>query len=124
MKGQWSLLLAILFALIVAIFAVINVDPVTVDFLFAKKSIPLILVIIGSVFMGGLIVGSVGMYRMFRLQRQLKVANKEIAMLSEKVEKSSPKAEEKPEVEKKPATEELEEDISEEDSTEENTVKE
>jgi lipopolysaccharide assembly protein A len=90
MKGQWSLLLAIVFALIVAIFAVINVDPVTVDFLYKTASIPLILVIIGSVLMGGLIVGSVGLYRMFLLQRQLKRLRAENASLVEKVNTLSP----------------------------------
>jgi lipopolysaccharide assembly protein A len=113
MKGQWSLILAILFALIVAIFAVINVEPVTVDFLFAKKSIPLILVVIGSVFMGGVIVGSVGLYRLYRIQRQLKTSQKENAILTEKVEKLTPQEEEK-----------LVSEKSDEDTTEEETVKE
>jgi lipopolysaccharide assembly protein A len=77
MKIQWNLILGLIFALIVAIFAVINVDPVRVNYLFGEAEWPLILVIIGSVLMGGLIVGSVGLFRLFVVQRKLKAAQKE-----------------------------------------------
>ncbi|MCM3708599.1 MULTISPECIES: LapA family protein [Cytobacillus] len=77
MKFQWTLLLGILFALIVAVFAVINVDNVTVNYLFGESQWPLILVILGSVLMGGLIVGSVGIVRIYSLQRQVKLLKRE-----------------------------------------------
>lgn len=76
MKFQWTLLLGLAFALIVAVFAVINVDPVTVNYLFGESEWPLILVILGSVLMGGIIVGSVGLFRMFVLQREVKTLKK------------------------------------------------
>lgn len=53
MKMQWSLIAGLIFALLTAIFAVINVDPVQVNLLFAKVSIPLILLIIGCTLIGG-----------------------------------------------------------------------
>ncbi|WP_174729947.1 LapA family protein [Mesobacillus harenae] len=77
MKFQWTLLLGIGFALIVAVFAVINVDAVTVNYLFGQAEWPLILIILGSVLMGGIIVGSVGIFRMYVLQRKVKVLEKE-----------------------------------------------
>lgn len=77
MKFQWALLLGLAFALLVSIFAVINVDPVSVNYLFGEAKWPLILVILGSVLMGGLIVGSVGLFRMFVLQREVKTLKKE-----------------------------------------------
>jgi lipopolysaccharide assembly protein A len=77
-KGQWTLILSFLFALIVATFAVINGEAVPVDFLFLKKSIPLILVILGSVFMGGFIVGSVGLYRIYKLQKEIKMLRSQV----------------------------------------------
>ncbi|MBS8265035.1 DUF1049 domain-containing protein [Mesobacillus boroniphilus] len=76
MKFQWTLLLGLAFALIVAVFAVINVDPVTVNYLFGESEWPLILVILGSVLMGGIIVGSVGLFRLFVLQREVKALKK------------------------------------------------
>lgn len=77
MKFQWTFLIGIVFALIVAIFAVINVDPVTVNFLIGKSEWPLVIVILSSVLMGGLIIGSVGLVRIYALQKKLKVLRKE-----------------------------------------------
>lgn len=81
MKGQWSLILAFLFAILVALFAVINVEPVEVDYLFGTANWPLILLILGSVLMGGLIVASAGIFRLFVLQRRVKGLEKENATL-------------------------------------------
>lgn len=77
MKFQWALLLGLAFTLIVSIFAVINVNPVRVNYFFGEAEWPLILVIIGSVLMGGIIVGSVGLFRMFVLQREVKALKRE-----------------------------------------------
>ncbi|EDL62614.1 LapA family protein [Bacillus sp. SG-1] len=86
MKFQWNLILGLIFALIVAIFAVINVDPVRVNYLFGEAEWPLILVIIGSVLMGGLIVGSVGLFRLFVVQRKVKALQKENERLTKEAE--------------------------------------
>ncbi|WP_080844715.1 LapA family protein [Cytobacillus gottheilii] len=97
MKNQWALLLGIVFALIVAIFAVINVDPVTVNYLFGESEWPLILVILGSVLMGGIIIGSVGIVRIYSLQREIKHLKKEKEALQPNTAKKEPvKAEKKP----------------------------
>lgn len=69
-KGQTNFILALVFALIVAIFAVFNVDAVEVNYLFGTGQAPLILIILGSVLMGGIITGTFGMVRIYRLQRQ------------------------------------------------------
>ncbi|MFC7783145.1 MULTISPECIES: lipopolysaccharide assembly LapA domain-containing protein [unclassified Rossellomorea] len=86
MKFQWTLLLGIFFALVVSIFAVINVDPVTVNYFFGEADWPLILVILGSVFMGGIIIGSVGLFRLFVVQRKVKALEKENLLLKEQAE--------------------------------------
>ncbi|RUT27959.1 DUF1049 domain-containing protein [Paenibacillus zeisoli] len=70
MKIQWSLIAALLFALVTAIFAVINVRTVDVNLLFGVVKIPLILLIIGSTLLGGIIVGSFGLYRGYRLDKE------------------------------------------------------
>jgi lipopolysaccharide assembly protein A len=87
MKFQWTLLLSFFFALIVAIFAVINVDLVTVNYLFGTAKWPLILVILGSVLMGGIIVGSVGLFRLFVAQRKVKSLTRENEKLQEELRK-------------------------------------
>lgn len=75
---QWTLILALLFALITAIFAVVNVESVPVNFLFANPDIPLILVILGSTLLGGLIVGMFGIIRQYRLQKRISGLEKEL----------------------------------------------
>jgi uncharacterized integral membrane protein len=86
MKRQWSIILAIIFALIIAVFAVINVDPVEVDYLFGTAEWPLVLIILGSVFMGGFIIASAGVVRILTIQRRLRVADKENVKLKNELE--------------------------------------
>ncbi|WP_046215641.1 LapA family protein [Paenibacillus wulumuqiensis] len=82
MKFQWLLILGLIFALIIAVFAVINVDPVQVNLLFDMVQIPLILLILGCALVGGLIVGFYGIYRQYRLQRQIKMLQAQVAELN------------------------------------------
>lgn len=72
MKIQWSLIAALLFALITAVFAVINVNPVEVNLLFGTVNVPLILLIIGCSLIGGLIVGTFGIYRQYQMQKEIR----------------------------------------------------
>lgn len=83
MKGQGMLISAFLFALVIAVFAVINVEAVQVNFLFAKTTTPLILVILVSTLLGGLTVGSFGIVRQIRLQRTIKALEKQIYDLTD-----------------------------------------
>jgi putative membrane protein len=78
MKAQWVLICTLIFALITATFAVINVEPVRVNFLFSEAKIPLILVILGSTLLGGLIVLFLGMFRQFKLQRRIRLLEKRL----------------------------------------------
>ncbi|MEJ8302305.1 LapA family protein [Saccharibacillus sacchari] len=72
MKAQRSLILMLIFAVIIAIFAVINVNPVEVNFIFGYADVPLVLLILGSALFGGLAVGMFGIYRLFKTQREVK----------------------------------------------------
>ncbi|CAH1199695.1 hypothetical protein PAECIP111891_01363 [Paenibacillus allorhizoplanae] len=78
MKMQWILISALVFALITAVFAVVNVEPVQVNFMFVTTSTPLILVILTSTLLGGLIVGLFGMVRQYKLQRKVKQLEKQL----------------------------------------------
>ena len=77
MKIQWSLIAGLVFALLTALFAVVNVDPVPVNFGFDVVNIPLILVILGCALIGGIIVGSYGIFRQYKLQKQIKALTAE-----------------------------------------------
>ena len=76
-KLQWFVILSIVFAVIVAVFAVVNVDDVAVNYVFGTAHWPLILVILGSVVMGGIIVGSALAVRIHHLSKELKKYKKE-----------------------------------------------
>lgn len=83
MKTQWSLIAALVIALLTAVFAVINVNSVQVNLLFSRVSIPLILLILGCTLLGGLIVGSFGIFRQYRLQREIKRLTNQLHTLQE-----------------------------------------
>lgn len=72
MRGQTYIISALVFALIVAIFAVINVEPVEVNYLITTGEVPLILVILISTLLGGLITGGFGITHLIRAQKQIK----------------------------------------------------
>ncbi|QSS99073.1 DUF1049 domain-containing protein [Pontibacillus sp. ALD_SL1] len=95
MKGQKNFILALVFALIVAIFAVFNVDAVEVNYLFGTGQAPLILIILGSVLMGGLIAGIFGTVRNYQLQRDNRALTEKLRQLGEDPERvTARKAEE------------------------------
>ncbi|WFR61978.1 lipopolysaccharide assembly protein LapA domain-containing protein [Paenibacillus amylolyticus] len=85
MKMQWALIAGLVFALLTGIFAVINVDSVQVNLLFNTVQIPLILLILGCTLIGGIIVGSYGIYRQYRLQRE----NKQLKLRVTELENST-----------------------------------
>ncbi|GIO30269.1 MULTISPECIES: LapA family protein [Paenibacillus] len=94
MKIQWSLIAGLVFALITAVFAVINVDPVRVNFMFSKVDIPLILLIVGCTLIGGIIVGSYGIFRQYKLQKEIKLLNAQLAFIQNETGYTPPSPEE------------------------------
>ena len=81
MKQQWTLIFALLFALVIAVFSVVNVAPVPVGYVFGTAELPLILVILGSALAGGLAVGLFGTIRMVRQNRRIRALERELEAL-------------------------------------------
>ncbi len=80
MKLQWLLLLGLVFAIIIATFAVFNVDNVPVDYVFGQAEWPLILVILVSALLGFLLSGIIAMTRTYQLKRKVNMLQKEVAV--------------------------------------------
>lgn len=79
MKTQWYLLAGVLFTIVVAIFAVLNVAPVEVNYLFGTAEWPLVLVILFSTLMGIVIAGSIGIYQVIKVKRQMQQKHKGVS---------------------------------------------
>lgn len=77
MKIQWTFVVGLIFAIIVAIFATVNVESVPVNYVFGEASWPLILVILGSVLVGFIISFCFSAFRMLGSKRQSKLVKKE-----------------------------------------------
>lgn len=76
MKSQWMLLFGLLFALIIALFAVFNVDKVPVNYVFGEAHWPLVLVIVGSALLGAVASGLFTVFRSVKSRRQVRVLQK------------------------------------------------
>ncbi|HEX7057284.1 MAG TPA: lipopolysaccharide assembly protein LapA domain-containing protein [Bacilli bacterium] len=93
MKLQWTFILALIFALVVALFAVFNVESVPVNYIFGEANLPLIIVILGAALIGGLFVGSVGIIWQIRLKRKIRQLEKDLHDAERVAEKPEPSAE-------------------------------
>ena len=78
MKTQWTLILGLLFAIIIAVFATVNIDKVPVNYIFGEAQWPLVLVILGSALLGALISACFSMIRIFTQSRQLSQVKKQL----------------------------------------------
>ena len=78
MKIQWALILGLIFAIIIALFAMVNIEDVPVNYMFGEAYWPLILVILGSALIGAIISASFSLVRIFSLQREAKQLHKQL----------------------------------------------
>lgn len=78
MKFQWTWLLGLLFAIVIAVFSIVNVDAVPVNYVFGEAEWPLVLVILGSALLGAAISGVVAMFRTVILNRRINELMREV----------------------------------------------
>ncbi len=64
--GSFYLILGLVFSLIIAIIALANTEQVTVSYIFGRAEMPLILLILGSAFVGALVMGFFALFRGIR----------------------------------------------------------
>lgn len=69
MKNQTYVILALIFVIFIAIFSVLNVSPVEVNYLFWKGESPLVIVILISVLLGGILTTAVGTGKFIQMRR-------------------------------------------------------
>lgn len=100
--GSFYLILALVFSLIIAIVALANNEPVTVSYIFGRAEVSLILLILGSAFVGALVMGLFALFRSIRsafsfremrrknedLQKQVKALEEEKIFLEAQLNKA------------------------------------
>ena len=64
------IILTLVFALFIAIFAIQNASLVAIKLLWIVTEVPLVLIILGSAFAGALVVFLIALWREFRLKRK------------------------------------------------------
>ncbi len=91
MKSQWAVIVALLFSLLVAIFAIVNNEPVTINFLFATMETSAVLVILGSAAAGALIMGFLSLIRNIKVNAKTRELKEKVAELEKQIkEKPEP----------------------------------
>ncbi len=78
---SWKFVLSLIFALIVAVFAIQNADAVAVKFLIWDISVSQALIVLISAIFGALAVALIGMISQMRLKSTIRSDKKEIASL-------------------------------------------
>ncbi|MDT2047649.1 MULTISPECIES: lipopolysaccharide assembly protein LapA domain-containing protein [Bacillaceae] len=85
MKGQSFFILGLIFALIIAILAVINNEPVQFNYVFGSQDWPLILIILTSAVFGGVVAASLSFVKITQLKSKNKQQTKRIAELETQI---------------------------------------
>ncbi len=83
---QWNIILLLAFTLVIAAVAVVNIDTVTINYLFGEASVPLILIIIGSTLAGALIIVFFNLAKQISQYRKIKHLEHEIERLQAVIE--------------------------------------
>lgn len=87
MKNQWRIIIGLVLTLMIVIFAVLNNMNVPVNFGFSQFSAPLIIVIIGSAFLGAVIVALVATGTMWQQRREIKQLRQQVDSLTKDIDK-------------------------------------
>ncbi|MGX7195225.1 LapA family protein [Enterococcus olivae] len=87
MKNQWRIILGLVLTLLIVIFAVMNTMTVNINFGFSEISAPLIVVVIGSAFIGAIIIVLVTTGTIWQQRREIKHLQKQKEELDNEIDK-------------------------------------
>jgi len=82
LKGQTYVILAIIFVIVISIFAVLNIESVEVNYIFWQGHSPLIFVILFSVLLGALLATAIGSKKYFSLKRENRQLEQRLKQIS------------------------------------------
>jgi len=76
--SQFGVILALIFSLIIAIFAIANNQPIEVNYLYGKAEVSAIVVILGAAILGALVIFLLSMFRQIRISFQIRSLRNEV----------------------------------------------
>ncbi len=76
--SQFGVILALIFSLIIAIFAIANNQPIEVNYLYGKAEVSAIVVILGAAILGALVIFLLSMFRQIRISFQIRNLRNEV----------------------------------------------
>ncbi|MDN6640231.1 MAG: lipopolysaccharide assembly protein LapA domain-containing protein [Tetragenococcus sp.] len=78
MKNQWRIILGLVLTLIIVLFAVMNNMSVPINFGFSQLYAPLVIIIIGSAFLGAVIIALVATSTIWQQRKEIKSLKKQL----------------------------------------------
>nr|WP_257571319.1 LapA family protein [Tetragenococcus halophilus] len=72
MKSQWRIILGFVLTLLIVLFAVMNNMDVPINFGFSQLSAPLVIIIIGSAFLGAIVIALVATSTIWHQRKEIK----------------------------------------------------
>lgn len=85
---QWTVVIALIFALVVGIFAVQNVNTVTLKFFAYEIPTNLVVVVLGGVAFGALMIGILGLIGQIKARLQIRTLRGKIKSLEKELNKT------------------------------------
>ncbi len=82
--NQFGVILALLFSMIIALFAIANNQPIEVNYLYGRAEVSAVIVILGAAILGALVIFLLNLFRQFRTGFQIRSLRQEIASLQDK----------------------------------------
>ncbi|SIS93166.1 LapA family protein [Alicyclobacillus vulcanalis] len=83
---RWKVLGAVVFAVVIVVFTLANSSDVSVNFVFARERVNLVLVILLSVLLGMVLMAILWSIHAWRLRGEIRARNRHIAELEAKVQ--------------------------------------
>ncbi|MCZ2490825.1 LapA family protein [Dellaglioa carnosa] len=88
MKKQWRTIIALFIVIIIAIFSVLNVKEVSINFWFTQIRMPMILILLLSIFAGALLIGLLTTSATLKLKKDNTDLNQQVAEWNKNFDKT------------------------------------
>lgn len=88
MKKQWRTIIALFIVIIIAIFSVLNVKEVSINFWFTQIRMPMILILLLSIFAGAFLIGLLTTSATLKLKKDNTDLNQQVAEWNKNFDKA------------------------------------